>query len=150
MPQRIETVNEFQQYLSGVMKKAAHHAKTLESLLPALAGAVVFFKDPGTRIAARTYRGETANVLFVMMGGRRFALRYDHQTRSVQVRQGTVRGPVEATFDGNTSPDQILSRFRRLGAPASAARHFRIAQRIDAVVGQGGPASDYSGPRLAL
>lgn len=55
MPRPLQTVDDLHQYLSAVMAGASHHGENVTSVILALAGAVVLFKDAGSGIVARTY-----------------------------------------------------------------------------------------------
>jgi hypothetical protein len=65
MARSLQTVDQLQQYLTSVMSKAIHHGPNVNSVILTLAGAVVLYKDRGTQVQARTYRGSLANVLYV-------------------------------------------------------------------------------------
>ena len=114
MPYQLRTVEDFQNYFSGVEYRADHHAKEVNSVLLSLAGAVLLFKDPGTTLESRTYRGSPANVLFAKFRGKRIAFKYDHISRTVQIRKGTTRGTLLAKFNNKSSSNEILEIFRKL------------------------------------
>ena len=46
MPRRITDVDVLQQYLSGVMDRAEHHAQQVKQVALAVAGGIVWKKDP--------------------------------------------------------------------------------------------------------
>jgi hypothetical protein len=62
----INTVDEFQSYLNGVMTRATEHGPNVSAVVPALAGAVVLFKDSGTQLEVKTYAGAPANILWAV------------------------------------------------------------------------------------
>ena len=114
MPQPLNSIDEFQQYLTGVQERAQHHAPNIMEVLIALAGVAVLFKDPRSQLVAGTYRGGLANVLRMTIAGERYVLSYDHEEEAVQIKRGTSQGEVVGSFDNHTEPGQILRLFRRL------------------------------------
>ena len=114
MPQTLNSIDEFQEYLVGVERRAKEHAQNVEEVLLFLAGAIVIFKDPSRELVVGTYRGGLANVLRVTIAGERYVLSYDHEEEAVQIKRGTSKGEVVERFDNHTEPSQILRLFRRL------------------------------------
>ena len=113
MAQQIDSVDELQQYLTGVAQRAEHHAPAVSGAILALAGAIVLFKDRDSAIQVGTYRGRTANVARVAINGRRLALSYDHDGH-VKVHDGSLHGEVLIRFDNNTPTAQIAAFFTGL------------------------------------
>jgi hypothetical protein len=114
MAETISTVDEFQNYLNRAMERAEHHGQNVTSVILALAGSVVLFKDAGTELEVRTYRGQVANVLWVTVRGVRYAFRYNHKPPSVEIRLGTSTGVVQHTFTNQTPLDEVLHVMRAL------------------------------------
>jgi hypothetical protein len=110
----INTVDELQRYLNGVSGRAIHHAPNVNAVILALAGAVILFKDSGTQLEVRTYRGTPANVLYLTLNGTRYVLTYNHEQQSVEIRRNNVRGDVVGSFTNATPPGQILQIFQDL------------------------------------
>lgn len=114
MALRLNTIDGLQQYLRGVSERATHHAPNVDHVILALAGAIVLYRDPGTPIEARTYQGSLANVVYVTISNTRYALAYEHQHQSVEIRRNSVRGTPVASFTNDTTPQQIIRIFSGL------------------------------------
>jgi hypothetical protein len=69
------------------------------------------FKDPDTEIRVMTREGSMANVLWVQIGGSRYAFAYDHAAKTIVMKDGGTRGAVLASFDNRTTAREILSVF---------------------------------------
>jgi len=76
----------------------------------------VLFKDADANIKVMRNRegSGTANVLWVRIGGSRYAISYDHRTKSVALKDGSVQGRVIARFTNDTTVPEILEVFQRL------------------------------------
>jgi len=122
MPQAIETVDELQEYLVGVAGRADGHAPGVQSVILALAGAIVLFKDPGAELSILTREGLRGNVLWVVIGGERYALSYNHDDDTVEIRRRSWRGPVVARFDNNTTAMEVRRIFAELHAGGAGER----------------------------
>jgi Integron cassette protein VCH_CASS1 chain len=114
MPITVSDVNELKVYIEGVMDRANHHAKNVQGIALALAGAVVWKKDTDTPIKVRTYGRSTANVLWVEMAGNSYAFSYNHAAGAIEMRQGSTQGAVLHSFSDATSVAQVEQIFRSL------------------------------------
>lgn len=110
----ITTIDEMQQYLQGVVGRAEHHAREVNSIVLPLLGAVVLYKDEGTEIEVRTYAGSPANMLWCWMNGNRFAFLYNHSTGRIEVRNRTGRGEPVAEFHNRMSLLEVHDALRAL------------------------------------
>ena len=61
-----------------------------------------------------TREGETTNVLWVHIGGSRYAFSYDHNSASIVLKRGTTHGAVLASFSNATTTPEILAAFEAL------------------------------------
>jgi hypothetical protein len=111
---RLNTVDRLQRYLLGVSERASHHAPNVGQVILAMAGAIVLYKDPGTHLEARTYRGSPSNVVYARINNTRYALSYDHEHQSVVIRQNSVRGTSVGSFTNTTTPQQVIRVFSGL------------------------------------
>ena len=114
MALRLNTIDRLQQYLQGVSERATHHAPNVDRVILALAGALVLYKDRGTHLEARTYQGSPANVVYATINNTRYALAYEHQHQSVEIRRNSVRGTPVGSFTNATTPQQIIQIFSGL------------------------------------
>lgn len=56
----LQTVDQLQEYFRGVIGRSEHHAQAVRDVLPLLAGVIIFHKDAGTPLEARTHSGAMA------------------------------------------------------------------------------------------
>lgn len=113
MAKKIETIDEFREYVDGVIYRATHHAGEVTASVLTLVGAGIWAKDPGP-ILVRTYRESMANMAWVKIGGRPYALAYDHATRRIVLRDRGQSGKIIAKFSDATNPERIWRIFRSL------------------------------------
>lgn len=114
MTRTVVEVDALQDYLRGVLDRASHHAGDMREAILAVAGAVVLFKDPAYPIEARTYGGNTANMLWVHFSGVRYALRYEQHNQAIELRQQNNEGGLVASIDNTTPLAQIIELFQSL------------------------------------
>lgn len=113
MPATITDVDTLKLYISGVMDRADHHAGNVDAIGLALAGAIVWRKDPDP-IEVMSRGGELTNVLWVKISGRRYAFSYNHQTQEIEMRQDSTHGAVMHRFSNNTPIVQVQTIFQNL------------------------------------
>jgi hypothetical protein len=89
------------------MEGADHHANEVEQIALALAGAIIWRKDDGKDIEVMQKDGDTKNVLWVSIGGQRYAFSYNHASKAIEMREGNMREPVPYSFS-NSMPLSIL------------------------------------------
>ena len=114
MPLQVDDISTLQQYLTGVVRRADHHADNVRYVVLPLIGSIVLFKNPDHEIKVLTSDGETKNVLWVHIGDSRYAFSYDHRSKSIVMRRGSTQGPVLAHFDNTTTVPEILQAFETL------------------------------------
>lgn len=95
----LTTLSEFHTYFSGVMHRANCHALNVNKVLPLLAGVVLNHVDMKNGLQARTYRGDYANIAWVIHNSNRYAFTYDHDSEQIILRQNTLRGKELTRFD---------------------------------------------------
>jgi Integron cassette protein VCH_CASS1 chain len=110
----VSDLDVMQEYLQGVMQRAAHHAGKVEKIALALAGAITWRKDAGKPIKVMSQNGETKNVLWVYINGKRYAFSYNHQAGTIEMREKTTHGPVFQSFSNATSLSSMKSIFQDL------------------------------------
>jgi hypothetical protein len=97
-----------------MLGNADHHAQNIHEVLFKVVGAVVMLKDAGTEMTCRSQRGETANVVWAYINGTRYCFAYQHHPPSIEVRSGSQRGPVVASFDDSDSLEGVVAAMRCL------------------------------------
>jgi Integron cassette protein VCH_CASS1 chain len=100
-------------YAEGVMNRADHHAGEVKAIALALLGGIIWRADPGS-IEIKQYDGELANVLWLTVNGRRYALAYNHKTEKIEIRDRTQSGPALHSFDNKTPVSDVEVIFRGL------------------------------------
>jgi hypothetical protein len=111
----VTEIEELRGYLQGVMERADHHAGAVKHIALALAGAILWKKTDDEPIKVMVGRsGETRNVLWVRIGGKRYAFSYNHDAGTIEMRDGSIHGQTLHSFT-NTSPlSEIYSIFENL------------------------------------
>ena len=110
----VKDVEELQAYLRGVMERADHHAGSVKEIVLALTGAIIWRKDDTGQIKVMVQSGETKNVLWVHIGGTRYAFSYNHATGEIEMRQGTTQGATLHTFSNSMPLSQLYGIFEAL------------------------------------
>lgn len=113
MPVNATDVETLSAYAEGVMGRADHHAGQVKAIALALLGGIVWRAEAGS-ISIKQYDGELANVLWLTVNKRRYALAYNHKTGRIEIRDRTQNGPALHTFDNQTPISEVESAFRAL------------------------------------
>jgi len=98
----VKEIEELRDYINGVMDRVDHHAGDVGEIALALTGAVLWRKDDDEPIRVMQKDGKAKNVLWVRIGGHRYAFSYNHVARQIEMRQGSVQGPVLHAFSNAT------------------------------------------------
>ena len=106
-------VDVLHQYAEGVMNRADHHAGQVKGIALALLGGIIWRGEPGS-IAIKQYAGSPANVLWVTIGGRRYAFAYNHTTGEIEIRDRTQSGTALHSFSNSTPVADVETVFRAL------------------------------------
>ena len=110
MPQEVTDVDTLRDYLRGVVGRADHHADSVNEITLALAGAIIWRKDDDP-IEVMVREGEMKNVLWVKIGGARYAFSYNHDNGEIEVREGTTHGNVVGSFSNASSVADVRRIF---------------------------------------
>jgi hypothetical protein len=102
------------QYIEAIMVRAEHHGPNVGGIALALAGAVIWRKDAAPIEVHEGRSMAQGTVLWVRIGGRRYAFRYNHTTGEIEMRLRTVRGNVLHTFSDQTPVAEVERVFRNL------------------------------------
>lgn len=114
MPLAIKDVDTLKTYIEGVMKRADHHASNVSGAALALVGAIVWRKDDTDEIEVMESQGDLKNVLWVKIGGKRYAFSYEHGSQSIEMREGSTQGNVLHRFTNATPMKDVEDIFRGL------------------------------------
>jgi hypothetical protein len=99
----VSHIDTLQQYINGVLARANHHARYVNEIGLAIIGAIVARKDPDQPIEVRERDGQMKNVLFVVIGGERYALTHNREDRCIDIREGNTRGQTLAQFNNDST-----------------------------------------------
>lgn len=113
MPTPINDVAILQRYLEGVLARADHHAGNVSQIALAITGAIVWRKDPAP-IQVLERDGEMKNVLWVFIGGQRYAFTYDHSTQAILILRNSTQGEVLHSLNNATPLADLVNIFRNL------------------------------------
>lgn len=113
MPTPVTDVAILQRYLEGVLARADHHAGNVGQIALAITGAIVWRKDPDP-IQVLERDGEMKNVLWVLIGGQRYAFTYDHSTQAILILRGSTQGKVLHSLTNATPLSELSDIFRSL------------------------------------
>lgn len=113
MPTPVKDVDILRDYLGGVVSRADHHAEAVNEVALALAGAIVWRKDDEP-IEVMAREGEMKNVLWFRVDGKRFAVSYNHDAHTIELRESSTQGRVIGSFSNATSNADIRRIFRAL------------------------------------
>lgn len=113
MPIQADDVATLNAYAQGVMNRANHHAAQVQAIALAVLGGIIWRCDPGT-IEIKQYAGNLANVLWVSIGGNRYAFAYNHTTGEIETRDRTQNGNVLHRFTNATPITDLEAIFRSL------------------------------------
>lgn len=108
----INSIETLQQYLSGVLDRAEHHAGDVEGVSLALLGAIIWKSDG--EIKVREYNGSPANMLWFWVHGNKYAMSYNHQTGQIELKERTHKGSVLHSFDNSTTYQEVIEIFKEL------------------------------------
>ncbi|MCP1175629.1 hypothetical protein [Ralstonia chuxiongensis] len=108
MATSVTEVEVLRQYIEGVMQRADHHARGVDEVALPMIGAILWRKDADQEIRV------LKNVLWVHIGGNRYAFSYNHDTGEIEMRDGSTQGNVKYAFDNSVSAAQVKTIFERL------------------------------------
>jgi hypothetical protein len=100
----INTIDELQKKAQDIAGRVRHHAKPIEGTLRTVIGALLLRFGPGV------YSHNGGGVLWASFApGRRPTFAYNHHTKSIEVRDGSLRGAVLYSFNDSV-PAAMVAR----------------------------------------
>lgn len=106
---KIEALNE---YFNGVMNRADHHADSVNEVVLALIGGVVWRAEGDFEV--KEYAGAPANILWMTVSDKRYCFKFNHQTGKIECLAGGHNGDVITTFDNDTNISEVKNFFAKL------------------------------------
>lgn len=109
MALQVSNISEFQKYFDGVMGRADHHADSVNEIILAIVGGVVWRSNG--RFMVREYNGSPANMLWMEVGDTRYCFKYNHETENIEVREGSHNGAVIKELNNDTTLAEVKAFF---------------------------------------
>ena len=113
MPHQVKDIDLLRDYLQGVLGRADHHAQAVNEVSLAVAGGIIWRKDDDP-IEVMVREGEMKNVLWFRVNGKRYALSYNHQVQTIELRESSTQGNVVGSFSNSTPLSQVRTAFELL------------------------------------
>lgn len=107
----INSLQDFQNYGKGVLKRALCHAPNVTDLILPLAGAVLIH---GKDINVREYNGKPANMMWFTKGTKRYCFHYDHEHGKIKLFDRSFKGALITELDNKTTNQDIIDLFEKL------------------------------------
>jgi hypothetical protein len=108
MATTVTEIEVLRQYIGGVMARADHHANRVDEVALALVGAILWRKDADQEIKV------LVNVLWVYIGGSRYALSYNPESGEIEMRNGSTHGTVKHTFSNAVNASIVKAIFEAM------------------------------------
>lgn len=108
----VKDVETLKEYFNGVMDRANHHADSVNEIVLALIGGVVWRADGNIKV--REYDGAPANILWLDVDDKRYCFKFNHQECSIDCLEGGHNGTVIGSFDNSTSIKDVKDFFAGL------------------------------------
>jgi len=107
----INSLQNFQEYAKGVLRRALCHAPNVTDLILPLAGAVLIH---GKDINVREYNGKPANMMWFTKGNKRYCFHYDHAQGKIKLFDRSFKGTLIVELDNTTTEKEIIELFAKL------------------------------------
>lgn len=114
MSVKLDSINELKKYFLGVVKRSEHHAPNVSDIVYSLLGAIILLKDEDTSLEVRGSEDVMANIIWVQINNNRFALRYEHDDDTIEIRQNTFKGEILLKVDNSTTITEMLNTFKNV------------------------------------
>jgi len=108
MAKKINNLEEFKEYLQGVMRRAKCHAPDVTNVILPLAG---WLLSQSHVILIREYNGNPANMLWFWIGEKRYCFYYNHSNWTIELRRDSYKGDIIKEFN-NTTPIEEITNFQ--------------------------------------
>lgn len=112
MAKTVSNIQDLQNYFNGVMQRADHHAGSVNQIVLALVGGVVWKSNGNFEV--KEYAGRTANILWMYVGDKRYCFKFNHMEDCIEVCEGSHNGTVIKSFDNDTPLAELKAFFEGL------------------------------------
>jgi hypothetical protein len=115
MPIAVNDMKTLQVYVRGVTGKAIHHAKNVDKIVLAIAGAVILRKDNSPLQVRQGAKGALGRALqFTTQKGKTYALSYNHTSKEIDLKKDNYQGKVIHSFSNATTLVELSKTFAKL------------------------------------
>jgi len=113
MAKKILEVDELSKYIKGVLERADHHGENVNEIALTIAGAILWQRDLNT-LQVYSREGALGNVLWFKKDGIQYAVSYNHESETIEIRQDSMQGEVLESFTNKTTNKHVKDFFETL------------------------------------
>lgn len=104
MARKLHNDVEIDDFIAKVIGEALHHAPEVSQIIQPLSDAVrARLRLTRDDVSVYERNGNLARTCWVTRAGRRYVFTYNYTTKQIDLRSGTLRGTLVASFDNATS-----------------------------------------------
>lgn len=104
----IKTMNDFQNYLIGVLERSDDHAHNVLKTSITLVALIISAKDENSDIKVYARGGAAGNMLWAIINGKRYAFTFSHEKYVVEVKEDSIQGDVVLTLHDD---ENVIKKF---------------------------------------
>lgn len=108
----INGIDLLKKYFSGVIGRADHHADNVNEIAFALIGGVIWRATEDIQV--KEYDGAPANILWMIVGDKRYCFSFNHSSGNIEVKEKSIKGNVITTFNNSTPISDVKKFFESL------------------------------------
>jgi len=112
MATTIHNIEILREYLTGVLDRANHHAQNVNEIALAIVGGIIWRTTNDIRVLSR--EGEMKNALWLQVNNRTLCFVYNHQTSSIDIKEGNQQGNIVRSFNNSTPNSEVKLFFENL------------------------------------
>jgi hypothetical protein len=113
MAVKMQSADLLKEYFNGVLSRADHHAKGVQEISLALMGAVIWRSEGDIEVKS-VKDGGMGNILWFHAESGKYAMYYNHETISIEMRARTMNGETLRVFNNETPISEVFSVFKDL------------------------------------
>jgi hypothetical protein len=109
----VKNIKILKGYFDKVVERTQCHAGNVGQVIFPLLGFIVNKMDENSDIQVRG-NDATGNILWIFIGGTRYAFRYEHSDETIEIRENSYMGPLIAKVDNSTTTSKLETIFANL------------------------------------
>lgn len=106
-----ETVEFLREFFTELTAQAGSNAKQIALAVYPLVGLIVLNMDEGSEIEIYTAKGTPDKILWITVNKKHLALSYNRKNVKIEIREGSIRGPLVLSVDNDTSTADLKGFF---------------------------------------